>query len=76
LLREAAAILAAPKLPGAADLESAIEDIQQVFAGELTDLEMFNCCEYLQSNLIRAAGWKTLGLTLKRLYIERWKLGI
>jgi len=74
-LYEAAAILAAPRLPGAADLELALEDIQQVFAGELTDLEMFNCCEYIQMNPIRAAGWNKLGITVKRLYVERWKSG-
>lgn len=74
--REAATILATPKLPGAGDLEVAIEDLQHMFADELDDEEILNCVEYLQSNPMRAAGWKRLTPGVKRLYIQRWKVGV
>ncbi|KAK3899443.1 hypothetical protein C8A05DRAFT_18127 [Staphylotrichum tortipilum] len=74
-LFEAAVVMAAPKLPGADALELAIEDIQRLFAETSSAEEIANCCEYLQNNPMRAVGWMKLGLAVKAVYIERWKVG-
>ncbi|KAK3346071.1 hypothetical protein B0T25DRAFT_460335 [Lasiosphaeria hispida] len=72
-MREAAAIIAG--LPGARDLALAVEDLQAEFVGKISGEEMLFCCEYLRKEPMMAAMWLKLSPEIKRLYVERWKIG-
>ena len=74
-LQTAASTIAALQLPGADDLATAVDDLQQRFIGKVTDEELLNCLEYLQENPMRAVIWNKLGDLIKHLYIDRWKGG-
>ncbi|KAK4234557.1 hypothetical protein C8A03DRAFT_18561 [Achaetomium macrosporum] len=74
-LRESVAILAAPRLAGADDLATAVEDIQKLFAEEVSEEELMNCIECLQRVPMRAVMWNKLSLTMKKLYVSKWKVG-
>ena len=75
LPQTAASTHAAPRLPGSDDLEAAVEDLQQLFTGRVTDKELLNCLEHLQKDPMRAVMWNKLGVSMKRLYVQRWKGG-
>ncbi|KAK3364009.1 hypothetical protein B0T25DRAFT_528969, partial [Lasiosphaeria hispida] len=70
---EAVAIITG--LPGAWDLALAVKDLQAEFVGKISDKEMFFCCEYLCKEPMMAAMWLNLLPEMKRLYVERWKIG-
>ncbi|KAK4232793.1 hypothetical protein C8A03DRAFT_19989, partial [Achaetomium macrosporum] len=77
-IRDAVTILAtAPQvnvqgLAGGDDVGKAIDDIQRLFAKEVSDEELLNCIDRLQSNPMLALTWNRLSLPLKKLYIRRW----
>ncbi len=71
----AASTLAAPRLPGADELATAVDDLQRRFALRLNDRELFNCLEGLEKNPMRAVIWNRLEGSMKKFFVARWKGG-
>lgn len=74
-LESAASILAAPRLPGAEDVARASKDIQEQFAGEISDAEMVKCINHFCHNPMMAVAWNVLKLSTKRAFVNKWKKG-
>ena len=68
--------IAAPKLPGAADLGEAAATLEKLFSDSLDDDEMMNCMDYLQANPLVAGMWNRCGEGMKKKWINRWKVGV
>ncbi len=72
-LRVAALTPAAPRLPGADDLDTAVDDLQRRLTAKVTDRELVNCLDCLHKNPIGVVIDNILGDLVKLLFIDRWK---
>ncbi|EGO59431.1 hypothetical protein NEUTE1DRAFT_79532 [Neurospora tetrasperma FGSC 2508] len=59
-------------LPGAADLQTAIRDIQRRYSPKISAEEMMRVLDFLGENLIEAVKYNGCGTELKWLYVQRW----
>lgn len=59
-------------LPGAADLQTAIRDIQRRYSPKISAEEMMRVLDFLGENLIETVKYNGCGTELKWLYVQRW----
>ncbi|KAK3946984.1 hypothetical protein QBC32DRAFT_355962 [Pseudoneurospora amorphoporcata] len=69
----AAAVLAAPELPGAAAFQKAVEDISKRFTGKITGEEMMRVLDFLEANPMTAVKYNGCGNEMRWMYVNKWK---
>jgi hypothetical protein len=80
-IRDSFALLAARQirhvvsLPGESAVSSAVEDIQNLFAKDISEEELADCIEHLTNHPMSAVTWNVLSLPLKKVFIKRWTGG-